>query len=950
MTIIKARWLLIFAVSGFLLTACEHRISKPQAPILGAAASAINNAVIQKSSNDDRHYAALMLPNNLQVVLVSDPTLENAAASLAVGVGSAQDPTSQPGLAHYLEHMLFLGTQKYPTPDSFMQFVQNNAGFTNAFTAFDKTNYHFQISSGKFDEALDRFSDYFIAPTLDPQYADKERNAVNAEWSKNRDQDGWIMRTIDGLTANPANPRSRFSTGNLETLVDKPNSRLQDELKLFYERYYSANNMRLTLVGKQSIPELQALAEKYFVAIPDKNITPPVVTTPGITTEQTGKIISYQSIKDLKVIKIDFPVKNRKPLWRAKPEELVGQMLGSEEEGTLCEQLRKLGLASNVMAGISSDEFGEDGFVRIQVDLTDFGLKNADRVIAAVFAYVDLLKTQGINELYFRELQAMRAKDFLNQAKANPFQQAIGLSMRQFDFPVENLLNADYIYERFDQQAVNDLLAEIDTAKARIWKISQKENADLPVPYYGGKYAVRDITPDERRRWAEAGKTLHFNLPPENNLFTEKPRDIVDNQYIKPHQVISERGIEAFLVQPEFYREDKGMLSLEVNVDFAKKSAKNQVLASILNDIYNQQSTTLKDRAIRASLGISIAQSGTGSQAIYISGYTAKHGELLSQLLNNYVALHISEKEFSDAVERYKQSLANAKKAMAIQQAFANLARLVNADHTTNAELLAATTSLRLKDLMSYHAATKANPLVRMLAVGNYSEADVKQFAEIAQKVLAGKRLPSQRVVQAFITPTLGENIAFKETIEQTDNAIVDAFLGDKKSDDEQAQLIVINSIFQNAFFTQLRTNEQLGYVVGSSPYPVDDIPGFGLYVQATATDLVSLKARMDKFRDEFIFQLKAIDPAAIEQFKKAERANVLQKPTDFYAEAKRYTADFWAARYDFDARERYLAALDKVTKNDLIALYQRMFVEKKSMNLTIQLKGTAFADKPYVP
>lgn len=949
----KTQWLIALAITGALFVTGEsfaaQQAAKPLVPKISVAAAAVNNAVIHKSPNDDRNYAALLLPNNLQVVLVSDPTLENAAASLAVGVGSAQDPASQPGLAHYLEHMLFLGTKKYPIPDSFMEFVQTSAGFTNAFTAFDKTNFHFQISASKFDEALDRFSDYFISPTLDPQFADKERNAVNAEWSKNRDQDNWIMRAIDGITANPANPRSQFSIGNLETLSDKNGSKLQDEVKAFYNKYYSANNMRLTLVGKQSIPELKALAEKYFSAVPNKNIVPPKVTVPGITAAQTAKVINYQSVKDLKTIRVDFPIKGHKELWRLKAEELVTIMLGSEEEGTLCEKLRKDGLASNVMAGISSDEFGEDGYVHVDIDLTDLGLKNPDRVIASVFAYVQLLRTQGVNELYFRELQAMKAKDFLNQGKANPFQQAIGLSMSQFDLPVENLLDADYIYDHFDQQAVTDVLNQIDPAKARIWHVSQKETANTEVPYYSGKYSIRDITPEEKARWADLGKSLSFNLPPKNTLFTDKPADIVASQYLKPHQVVSQKGVEAFLAQPEFYREDKGVLSVEINVDFAKKSAKNQVLAALANDVFNNQATTLKDRALRASLGVSIAQSATGSQAIYISGYTTKHSELLNLLLTNYVGLQITEKEFSDALDRYQQYLGNTKKAMAIQQAFGNLKRLVDTTHTTNDELLAASKKIKLKDLIKYHKAVKSDSLIRIYAFGNYTEADIKTYADTAQKLLTSKRVPEKRSVQTFIKPVIGKNIAFNDAIEQTDNAVVDVYFGDKKSDDEQAQLVVLNSFFQNSFFSQLRTNEQLGYIVGSAPYAIDEVPGFAIYVQATATDLVALKARIDQFRDEFFhIQLGGISNAQIEQFKAAETASVLQKPTDFYAEAKRYNGDFWAAHYDFTSRDRYLASLAKVTKDDVIALYQKLLIDKKSLNLTIQLKGTKFADKPF--
>src|SRR5690606_13679911 len=178
-------------------TACESQPNKadniPASPM----------AEIIKSPNDDREYMAVMLPNRLQVVLVSDPTIEVAAVSMGVGVGSFQDPDAQLGLAHYLEHMLFLGTEKYPEPNSFQKFVDENAGVWNAYTATDHTNYYFQLNAEKLDESLDYFSDYFKKPTFDPQYSDKVRNAVNSEWSMGRSQDGWIIYRLGGLTANP---------------------------------------------------------------------------------------------------------------------------------------------------------------------------------------------------------------------------------------------------------------------------------------------------------------------------------------------------------------------------------------------------------------------------------------------------------------------------------------------------------------------------------------------------------------------------------------------------------------------------------------------------------------------------------------------------------------------------------------------------------------------------
>lgn len=76
--------------------------------------SCIQNNVQEfiKSSNDNRHYKHIVLANDLKCLLISDPETDVAAASLTVNTGSMFDPYELPGLAHFCEHMLFMGSEK----------------------------------------------------------------------------------------------------------------------------------------------------------------------------------------------------------------------------------------------------------------------------------------------------------------------------------------------------------------------------------------------------------------------------------------------------------------------------------------------------------------------------------------------------------------------------------------------------------------------------------------------------------------------------------------------------------------------------------------------------------------------------------------------------------------------------------------------------------------------
>ena len=123
-------------------------------------------SIAEAVKGDKRIIKTFTLENGLDVFLVSDPDVHRSAAALAVGVGHLYDPKEKQGLAHYLEHMLFLGTQKYPEVGSYKKYLDEHSGASNAYTSGNITNYFFQVSHDGFDEALDRFSDFFKAPLL----------------------------------------------------------------------------------------------------------------------------------------------------------------------------------------------------------------------------------------------------------------------------------------------------------------------------------------------------------------------------------------------------------------------------------------------------------------------------------------------------------------------------------------------------------------------------------------------------------------------------------------------------------------------------------------------------------------------------------------------------------------------------------------------------------------
>ena len=86
------------------------------------------NETIRKSEKDTRQYQAIRLDNGLTVLLVSDAQAPKSLAALTLPIGSLDDPDQQLGLAHFLEHMVLMGSQRYPQPDNVAEFLKKHGG------------------------------------------------------------------------------------------------------------------------------------------------------------------------------------------------------------------------------------------------------------------------------------------------------------------------------------------------------------------------------------------------------------------------------------------------------------------------------------------------------------------------------------------------------------------------------------------------------------------------------------------------------------------------------------------------------------------------------------------------------------------------------------------------------------------------------------------------------
>ena len=321
-----------------------------------------------KSPNDTREYRYVVLPNNLRALLIHAPDSDRAAAAVSVARGSDHDPDEHPGLAHFVEHMLFIATEKYPEVDGFAEYIQKHGGSRNAYTANDHTTYHFTIEPAYFAEALDRLAQFFVAPRFDPDYVEREKQAVQAEYQLQLKQDNWRGAAVRKRMFNPAHPTARFNIGSLETLREAG----VDEVRAFFEANYSADTITLAVLGPDDLDALEALVGGRFGSVVDRNLESAAANPPLYEKGSLPASYSWQTMKETRNLTVRFPIPPLRPHYRIKPAGFLASLIGHEGPSSLHDVLSSRGWIEGLSAGRSAvDDWNAE--LRVSLTLTEMG-------------------------------------------------------------------------------------------------------------------------------------------------------------------------------------------------------------------------------------------------------------------------------------------------------------------------------------------------------------------------------------------------------------------------------------------------------------------------------------------------------------------------------------------------------------------------------------------------
>ncbi|XP_041968521.1 insulin-degrading enzyme [Aricia agestis] len=926
----------------------------------GSGADTPNQSILKrydnivKSQEDKRNYRGLQLSNRMKVLLVSDPTTDKSAAAIDVNVGYLSDPEELPGLAHFCEHMLFLGTEKYPEENEYSKFLSEHGGMSNASTSSDHTTYYFDVLPAHLGRALDIFSQFFISPLFTESATGRELSAVNSEHEKNASSDTWRLDQLNKSTAAPYHPFHKFGTGNRDTLETIPKQKgidVRKELLKFHQKWYSANIMTLVVFGKESLDELEEMVVKLFSPVEDKSVTAPSWPDHPFPPELRRKRAYCYPVKDLRSLSIDFPIPDTRKHYKSAPGHYLSHLLGHEGQGSLLSALKARGWCNNLVGGTRIGARGF-GFFGVQVDLTETGVKHIDEIVQLVFQYIEMLKAGGPQRWVWEEQRDLLAMEFRFKDEQDPRYFATGHVHALQEYPMDDVLSAYYLVSEWRPDLVDELLALLTPDNVRVGVVAKcfEEKCTQVEPWYGTKYLQEDIEESTLNQWKSTKPTEELHLPPPNEFI---PTRLDLETSFDP----TTDGIEPTIIKDTplmrlWYKRDnefslpKAFITLDLVSPLAYSSPAHCNLCSlwvlVLRDRLQQFVYAAELAGIRWNIS-----NGKFGLTITIDGYDDKQHVLLEKIIDHIVSFEADPKRFDIMKENHIRSIKNFDAEQPYKHAVYQQALCMSDIVWTRGQLADSAKDLTPEDLNEFAARLMRSVHVEGLMFGNITRERALAIADTVENKLPKDATPllAQQLLlcrEVEIEKGAWYLRSIENSVHKSSCASLYYACGARETR-ANVTLELLAQALSEPCFNVLRTKEQLGYIVFSGLRISNGVQGLRFIVQSDRHPAY-LEQRIEAFIRS---QQEYLENMSEEEFLKhraALAAQRLERPKRMATKASRAWSEITAQVYNFDRPRVEVEELNTITKEELLQFYKKHICEDSTdrQKLSVYVVSTA--------
>jgi insulysin len=920
---------------------------------------------------DDRSYRYWTLPATstadvvttdrpgLRVLLVHDDSVDKGAAAVDVAVGQFQDG-DLPGLAHLTEHMLFLGTQRFPQENALDSFLAAHGGHSNAYTDLEHTVYYMDVQAAQLEPALDRFGSCFEAPLLLENCVARELQAVDSEHGKNKQSDFWRYHQLTKTLLGQHNSHvyQQFGTGNLESLQPQGTAVLRQAVHDFYQRYYHTARMTLCVLGNQDLDVLQGWVEKYFGSLPsqpsDTLVEPPVPPLTPVLPQRVHVVPT----RETNVLELQWCLREIQSLYRSKPTRVLSHLLGHEGPGSLLAVLRERLWVQELYADDSSKTTSAFSIFCVQLELTVLGWEHVNDIVATVYRYIGLLQNE-IPAWVADELQTTASTQFRFLSKSSPSDTVSRVAHQMQEFAIAHVLSGPYLVYEHDMAAVQSCLASLHVDNMLVLVASKEYTGQTTAtdPWYGTQYATVALEPDALEAWRQArsaatdGSGVDFiglHLPDRNDMLatdfelkaspyavfakTNTNDSNGDNGNVPPPpRCLLDTDTCRLWYKPDTeFRMPKVNIMCVLRSATAYESVTQSVLASLWSETADELCNVFSYAASMAGLHCNFSNTRNGME-LHLSGYHDKAHVLLQRIVDTVRDFRVTPDLFERIQSKLEQQFQEFLVAQPYQHAIYAGDLCLETPKWDIHDRLQCLASLTLNDLQHFGRHILARFQLEMLVHGNVTASEAVQLSDI---VLLGWRPQAPlnqidvRVVQLPAQGSEGTSTVhrFSGWNEDDENSSVCNIYQVGTMDTKMnATLGLLHHLIREPAFGQLRTQEQLGYIVHTQVKTSGDkVKSLLFLIQSDSFDPIHMDQRIEAFLVDFRHKLVQMSEPDFAANVGALCQSFLEKNKNLSEESSRYWHVITNQTYRFYRMSELAAAAQTVTKLDVLRFLDR--------------------------
>ncbi|KAF9594541.1 hypothetical protein IFM89_033511 [Coptis chinensis] len=993
------------------------------------------------------------------------PPTKKAAAALCVGMGSFSDPFEAQGLAHFLEHMLFMGSTEFPDENEYDSYLSKHGGSSNAYTETEYTCYHFEVNREFLKGALERFSHFFISPLVKAEAMEREVLAVDSEFNQVLQNDACRLQQLQCHTAAPGHSYNRFFWGNKKSLADAMENgiNLREQILHLYKENYHGGLMKLVVIGGGSLvrrfvliliigkgneldgvvfhgrqqdqsqflshfchPELLRFIMldvyylKFLLAL---SIGFPLIVAESldmlkdwvvelfsdvkegqqlnpeaqinVPIWKAGKLYRLEAVKEVHSLNLTWTLPCLKKEYLKKPEDYLAHLLGHEGKGSLHFFLKAKGWITSLSAGVGDDGMNRSSVAYIfsmTIHLTDAGLekinwfgfwkkeegrrkKENERigeaweyvklarrvydVVGIIYQYIKLLRQISPQKWIFKELQDIGNMEFKFVEEQPQDDYAAELAANLLLYTEEHIIYGDYVYNIWDDKLIAHVLSFLTPENMRIDILSKsfdKQSKDVQYePWFGSQFTEEDIPNSLMKLWSdppEINTSLHL---PSKNEFIPRDFSIRSSNSSQNHAsvhlpkcLIDQPLIKLWHKLDETFKVPRANTYSLITVKGGYSDLKSCVLTELFLNLLKDELNEILYQAGVAKLDTALSIIGDKLE-LKLYGFNDKLSRLLSKILNIAKSFTPSGDRFKVIKEEMERTFRNTNMKPLHHSSYLRL-QVLRKDFWDVDDKLHCLTDLSLDDLKAFIPKLLSQLHIESLCHGNISKEEAVGISEIFKCNFSIEPLPADlRHEECVICLPSGANlvrdVCVKNRLEV--NSVVELYYQIEQDigleiTKLRALADLFDDIVQEPLFDQLRTKEQLGYVVQCSPRITYRVLGFCICVQSSKYDPVYLLGRIDNFINGVEGLLDVLDDESFEKYKNGLIAKKLEKDPSLSYETDHLWGQIVDKRYMFDMSEKEAEELKSICKNDVIDWYNKYLkpTSPKRRRLAVRVWG----------